>query len=208
MTVPGLAENQAGDDSPALALVALKPSFRALICTPHDAKLSNKNNYLQRFIEDGACWYGGMARGTIRAAMQDAATSTKHFSWPVRVYYEDTDIAGVVYYANYLRFFERARTEWLRAAGFEQTDLAAQHQVVFVVRNISVDYLLPARFNDALQVSVELVHAGASQIKLNQCVMRGDERLCEATVRIACVGLPAMKPVRIPAPLAEKLHKP
>mgnify|MGYP003350540973 CR=1 FL=1 len=105
---------------------------------------------------------------------------------------------------------ERARTEWLRAAGFEQTDLAAQHQVVFVVRTIHVDYLMPARFNDTLDVSVELVRLGASLIDLKQCATRAgggtQERLCEAGVRIACVGLPGMKPVRIPAPVARTIR--
>src|SRR5262245_6512566 len=85
---------------------------------------------------------------------------TPQFVWPVRVYYEDTDSGGVVYYANYLRYFERARTEWLRAVGFEQPELAKVHQVVFVVRSIAVEYLLPARFNDALAISVELGRAG------------------------------------------------
>ena len=122
------------------------------------------------------------------------------------MYYEDTDSAGVVYYANYLRYLERARTEWLRALGFEQTDLAAHHGVVFVVRTITVDYLIPARFNDALQVSVELQQLGASQIRLNQVVTRAQERLAEAAVRIACVGMAAMKPVRIPKTIIETIR--
>ena len=79
-----------------------------------------------------------------------------NFQWPVRVYYEDTDAGGVVYYANYLRFFERARTEMLRASGFEQDQLIDQHQIVFAVRSIEVDYLLPARFNQSLLVNVEI----------------------------------------------------
>ena len=137
---------------------------------------------------------------------QPAAHSAQHFSWPVRVYYEDTDSAGVVYYANYLRYFERARTEWLRAAGFEHHDLAVQHGVVFVVRTITVDYLMPARLNDALDVSVELVQVGASQIMLNQCAARAGERLCEANVRIACVSIAAMKPVRIPKIIVQKIR--
>ncbi|HEY0338651.1 MAG TPA: YbgC/FadM family acyl-CoA thioesterase, partial [Burkholderiales bacterium] len=94
------------------------------------------------------------------------------FIWPVRVYYEDTDAGGVVYYANYLKFTERARTEWLRAAGFEQTDLAEAHGVIFVVRAFAIDYLKPARFNDTLQVSVELTKVGAGQIDLAQRVSR------------------------------------
>jgi acyl-CoA thioester hydrolase len=126
--------------------------------------------------------------------------------WPVRVYHEDTDGAGVVYYANYLRYFERARTEWLRALGFEQPDLAAQHGVIFVVRSIAVDYLLPARFNDALSISVELGDTGASQIRLTQHAVRGEEILVQAQVRLACVGIAAMKPVKMPRPLLEKIR--
>ena len=84
---------------------------------------------------------------------QQGPQPAPQFVWPVRVYYEDTDSGGVVYYANYLRYFERARTEWLRALGFEQPELAQAQQVVFVVRSIAVEYLLPARFNDALNIS-------------------------------------------------------
>jgi acyl-CoA thioester hydrolase len=129
------------------------------------------------------------------------------FSWPVRVYYEDTDSAGVVYYANYLRYFERARTEWLRALGFEQPAIAEQFGAVFVVRSINVEYLAPARFNDALDISVELIEAGASQIFLQQRVTRGMNTLVEARVRLACVNLSAMKPVRIPGTIRAKINE-
>src|SRR5688572_10932021 len=120
----------------------------------------------------------------------------------IRVYYEDTDAAGVVYYANYLKFAERARTEWLRALGFEQTDLAAHHSVAFVVRSAAIEYLVPARFNDGLRVTVELIKVGAGQIDLVQRVLRGDELLARVAVKVVCVGLPALRPVRIPQPLA------
>ncbi len=142
--------------------------------------------------------------------MTEPNQSAQQFSWPVRVYYEDTDAAGVVYYANYLRYFERARTEWLRAAGFEQTDLAAQFGIVFVVRSIAVEYLLPARFNDALSICVELGSVGASQIVLKQRALRENGPnglLVEATVRLACVNLAAMTAVRIPKPLSAALTK-
>ncbi len=134
-------------------------------------------------------------------------SAQRRFVWPVRVYHEDTDGAGVVYYANYLRYFERARTEWLRALGFEQPDLAAQHGVVFVVRSIAVEYLLPARFNDALAVSVELASAGASQIRVNQQVSRADKTLVQAQVRLACVSIAALKPVKMPEPLSVKISE-
>jgi tol-pal system-associated acyl-CoA thioesterase len=120
------------------------------------------------------------------------------FVWPVRVYYEDTDAGGVVYYANYLKFTERARTEWLRELGFDQTDLAQVHGIVFVVRSFAIEYLKPARFDDALQVTVELIKVGAGQIDLNQRVMRDDEELATAQVKIVCVRLATMRPVRLP----------
>ncbi len=127
------------------------------------------------------------------------------FTWPVRVYYEDTDLGGVVYYANYLRFLERARTEWLRALGFEQTALAALHQVVFVVRSISLDYLKPARFDDELEITVGLREIGASRIALSQSVRRGADDLVAAQVELACVNTATFKPVRIPRSVAECL---
>ncbi len=129
------------------------------------------------------------------------------FSWPVRVYYEDTDSGGGVYYANYLRFLERARTEWLRASGFEQTVLAREHRVVFVVTALSIEYRRPARFNDLLVVTVEPAERGASRIVLLQRVLREAEELVAASVRLACVNTVTFKPVRIPGPVAEKMGK-
>ena len=134
------------------------------------------------------------------------SSGAEPFWWPVRVYYEDTDAGGVVYYANYLKFAERARTEWLRAMGFEQTDLAERYGVVFVVRSVALEYLKPARFNDELRVSVELIKVGAGQIDLVQRVLRGDEVLATVTVKIVCVRIPAMRPVRLPQPLAAKIR--
>jgi acyl-CoA thioester hydrolase len=135
-----------------------------------------------------------------------AALQAEPFIWPVRVYYEDTDAGGVVYYANYLKFVERARTEWLRAEGYQQTDLAEQHGVLFVVRSAAIDYLKPARFNDSLQVTVELIKVGAGHIDLVQRVIRGDELLAKVAVKIACVGLRTMRPVRIPQSLATRIR--
>jgi len=127
------------------------------------------------------------------------------FKWPVRVYYEDTDLGGVVYYANYLKFLERARTEWLRALGVEHTALATEHQVIFVVRSIALEYLRPAAFNDELVVTVELEETGAGQIRLLQRVTRGAEELATARVRIACVNTATFRPVRIPRPLTDRI---
>jgi len=127
--------------------------------------------------------------------------------WPVRVYYEDTDLGGVVYYANYLKFLERARTEWLRALGVEQTALAAEHRVIFVVRSIALEYLRPAAFNDELVVTVELEETGAGQILLLQRITRGAEELATARVRIACVNTATFRPVRIPRSLSSLLRR-
>ncbi|HET9663803.1 MAG TPA: tol-pal system-associated acyl-CoA thioesterase [Burkholderiales bacterium] len=120
------------------------------------------------------------------------------FSWPIRVYYEDTDSGGIVYYANYLKFMERARTEWLRALGFTQHDLAARAGVLFVVRSLAIDYVKPSRFDDSLQVSVEPVKVGAGQIMVAQEVRRAAETLASAKVLLACVNAATLRPVRIP----------
>ena len=127
------------------------------------------------------------------------------FVWPVRVYYEDTDSGGVVYYANYLKFMERARTEWLRALGFEQTELLDEHHVIFVVREVGIEYLRPARFNDLLDVTVGLAEVGRSQIVLKQTVENGDV-FSRATVKVVCVDGESFKPVRIPAIIKEKIE--
>ena len=139
--------------------------------------------------------------------MKPTATDIKAtaFHWPLRVYYEDTDAAGVVYYANYLKFFERARTEWLRAAGFEQTALRDEYGVVFVVRSLAVEYALPAKFDDALAVSVTVNAVRGSVIELAQTVCRDGVVLVTATVKIVCVNTPSFKPVRIPKSIMEKL---
>jgi len=131
--------------------------------------------------------------------------SAQHFSWPVRVYYEDTDLGGVVYYANYLKFMERARTEWLRALGFEQTALARDHGVVFVVSSLTIDYVRPAAFNDELTVTVELEKLGAGQIILRQAVARAAVTLATASVRIGCVNTATFRPARIPEPIVDRI---
>jgi acyl-CoA thioester hydrolase len=128
------------------------------------------------------------------------------FIWPVRVYWEDTDAGGVVYYANYLRFLERARSEWLRALGFEQDALRDEQGVVFVVRRVEVDYLSPARFNDALEVSVSPVRIGGASLVVEQTVNRGVTPLIAARVTLACVDAVQFKPVKIPAFILQALE--
>lgn len=132
----------------------------------------------------------------------------KQFCWPVRVYYEDTDSGGVVYYANYLKFMERARTEWLRALGYEQDVLLQEHSVVFAVRAVQVDYLQPARFNDALTVTVHIAEVGGASIKLEQLISRAttSEVLCQGVVKIVCVNAISFKPIAIPQELKTKIQ--
>jgi acyl-CoA thioester hydrolase len=134
------------------------------------------------------------------------ASSLLRFTWPVRVYYEDTDSGGVVYYANYLKFLERARTEWLRAAGFEQTQLLSDFNVIFVVRSVAIEYLRPAVFNDLLTVTALPRKIGRSSIEVAQTVER-DEVLVTADVKIVAVDGTSFKPVSIPAPVREKIER-
>ncbi len=127
------------------------------------------------------------------------------FHWPVRVYYEDTDAGGVVFYANYLRFFERARTEMLRSLGFEQDQLINEQQLIFVVRSVQVDYLKPARFNDSLDVSAEIVLAKKVSFDFEQLITRDNELLCKGNVRIVCLDTITMKPKKISETIIQKL---
>lgn len=136
-----------------------------------------------------------------------SAAQAQPFSWPVRVYYEDTDAGGVVYYANYLSFMERARTEWLRASGFEQPQMAAEYGVLFVVRAASIEYLRPSRFNDSLQVTVEVVNVGGSRIRFLQRVLRDDEDIARATVDVVCVDTGSFRPVRLPPAMRTTIGK-
>ena len=127
------------------------------------------------------------------------------FIWPIRVYYEDTDAGGVVFYANYLKFFERARTEMLRAMGYEQDELIATEGIIFVVRSVQVDYLRSARFNELLQVSAEVILAKKASLIFEQLITRGDDVLCKSIIRIACLDTKSMRPKAIPENLLELL---
>ncbi len=133
----------------------------------------------------------------------------KDFIWPVRVYYEDTDAGGVVFYANHLKFFERARTEMLRAMGYEQDELIASEGIIFVVRSVQVDYLSPARFNEQLQVSAKVSQAKKVSLTFEQTITRGDEVICKGIVQIACLNVQTMRPKAIPETLfsALRAHK-
>ncbi len=124
------------------------------------------------------------------------------FTWSVRIYWEDTDAGGVVYHSNYLRFMERARTEWLRAQGIDQMDLRDSTGLAFVVRDMQLDFLKPARLDDELQITVLVKERRAASMLFAQDVTRADGLLLvRAQVRVACVDLEAMRPVQIPGNL-------
>jgi acyl-CoA thioester hydrolase len=127
------------------------------------------------------------------------------FTWKIRVYYEDTDTGGVVYYANYLKFFERARTEWLRAAGFEQQVLASEQGLQFVVARIECDYRRPARLDDVIELDVRVVQAGRVSVVFEQTARRGDEVLATARIRAGCVDTRSLAPKAMPLPMLEAM---
>jgi acyl-CoA thioester hydrolase len=128
------------------------------------------------------------------------------FRWPVRVYYEDTDAAGIVYYANYLKFLERARTEWLAQAGFTHAALAHEHRLAFVVHHLEIEYRAPARLYDALEVTLALVQRGRGRLVMAQDVLRDGARLASAQVTLACLDTATWRPKRIPAAVAAKME--
>jgi acyl-CoA thioester hydrolase len=134
-----------------------------------------------------------------------ATLADKHFSWPVRVYWEDTDGGGVVYYANYLRFLERARTEWLRALGFVQTELAKDPGIMFVVASVNIEYRRPARLDDSLVIESRCVHESAACLRFEQSILRDEELLVKASVRVACLDAASFRPKRLPAVLVDAM---
>lgn len=135
--------------------------------------------------------------------------SSLSHSLPVRVYYEDTDLAGIVYYANYLKFIERGRSEWIAALGIDQMELRARQGVVFAVRRVEADYLRPARFGDDLVVETRLSAIGGARIVLEQAVLRGGERIFQAEVTLVCLsedGHAHRLPAEVRARLSGQLH--
>jgi acyl-CoA thioester hydrolase len=128
----------------------------------------------------------------------DAPSPFRH---TLRVYWEDTDAGGVVYYANHLKFFERARTEWLRSLGHSQQRLRAETGAIFVVAEATIRYLLPARLDDTLEVTVQVLEAGRATMLIAQQALRGAELLAEGQVRVGCVDARTLRPRRIPIAL-------
>ena len=125
--------------------------------------------------------------------------------WPIRVYYEDTDSGGIVYYANYLKFLERARTEYLRTLGFAQHELVETTGLAFAVRSMAVEYLKPAKLDDLLEVGTVIGELGRAQVTFVQSIHRADTLLLTATVRVACLDLARGKAAAMPRNLHAKL---
>lgn len=136
------------------------------------------------------------------------STPANAFVWPLRVYYEDTDAQGVVYYANYFRFMERARTEWIRDLGIEQDRLLERDRLLFVVVATDARFRRPARFNDRLNVTVEMQERSRASFLLKQDILRDDERaelLVSGTVRAACLDADTRRPTSLPDQLFKEL---
>lgn len=127
--------------------------------------------------------------------------------WPIRVYYEDTDAGGIVFYANYLKYFERARTEWLRACGVEQSRLERESGIVFVVRRTAVDYLAPARLDDMLTVESRIERLGRASVDFTQQIRCGDRVLASGSINVACVERTAFRPVALPPEVVAALRE-
>lgn len=130
------------------------------------------------------------------------------FTLPVRVYYEDTDAGGVVYYANYLKYFERARTEWLRTLGYNQQALIDQRGLLFAVRSVQLEYIAPARLDDLLTVELRIDRIRRASIDFAQSIRRNDEatQLCTAQVKVACLEAERFRPNAIPADIKESFR--
>lgn len=129
------------------------------------------------------------------------------YSIPVRVYIEDTDAGGIVFYANYLKFMERARTEWLRSCGIELDHWQDQHRRLFVVKSVQIDYLTPARFNDQLTVGANLVTLKAASLVCEQTILRDDVALTRAMVKLVCVDADTLSPCAIPKSIKEAINR-
>jgi acyl-CoA thioester hydrolase len=149
---------------------------------------------------------------TVRATSPKAARSSATcgaaftFKWSVRVYYEDTDAGGVVYYANYLKYFERCRTEWLRALGVDQSALTREQGLQFVVARIEAEYLRPAGLDDELVIYARALQIGHCSILFEQFAQRGDQVLVRAQVTVACVDAQRRRPARLPEALRARIR--
>jgi tol-pal system-associated acyl-CoA thioesterase len=133
--------------------------------------------------------------------------SNHTFSWPTRVYYEDTDAGGVVYHSQYLNFLERARTEWLRYLGFDHNNLREEFKLVFVVHSMQITFKKPAKLDDLLTISSKLVKIGRGSFEFFQQISVNQQTLLEAQVKLACVDTITFKPIGIPEQIREKMEQ-
>jgi acyl-CoA thioester hydrolase len=144
-----------------------------------------------------------MAKLSLKNAQQSPLFT---FDFPLRVYFEDTDAGGVVYHAQYVKFLERARTEWLRYLGFTNSDLERKHKMLFIVSEIAVEFLKPARLDDSVNISVSIEALGRVRVTFHQEIRRGDDTLAKARVVVASVSADAFKPIEIPPELRKKME--
>lgn len=144
-----------------------------------------------------------MAKLSLRNAQQSPLFT---FDFPLRVYFEDTDAGGVVYHAQYVKFLERARTEWLRYLGYTNSELERKYRMLFIVSELSMEFLKPARLDDALNISVGIENLGRVRITFHQEIRRGEEILARARVSVATVSAEGFKPVEIPADVRKKME--
>lgn len=136
-------------------------------------------------------------------------TDLKTFHWPARIYYEDTDASGVVYHANYLRYFERCRTEWLRAIGFSQEKLKNELAIAFTIADLSVKYLVPARLDDEIEIRLSVAHVGRASLRFAQSIRRvaDDATLATGEFRAACVDMRGFKPCAVPPAVLKEIQR-
>lgn len=146
-----------------------------------------------------------MTRGVVDSVAVNARAT--EFRWPLRVYYEDTDASGVVYHANYLKYFERARTEWLRTLGFDQARLHAEQGVAFTLASATVDFRAPARLDDHLEVLTAVVEHRRASLVFSQTVLCGETRLAEGRFRVGCVDSASFRPRAMPAAIITALEE-
>lgn len=144
-----------------------------------------------------------MAKLSLKNAQQ---TPLFTFDFPQRIYFEDTDAGGVVYHAQYLKFLERARTEWLRYLGFTNSELERKYKMLWVVSEIAVEFVKPAKLDEAVNISVSIENLGRVRCTFHQEIRRGDELLVRARVLVACVSADGFKPIEIPADVRKKME--
>ena len=144
-----------------------------------------------------------MAKLSLRNAQQSPLFS---FDFPQRVYFEDTDAGGVVYHAQYIKFLERARTEWLRYLGFTNSELERKYKMLFVVSEIAVEFIKPARLDDAINISVSIENLGRVRVMFHQEIRRGEDTLVKARVTVATVAAETFKPIEIPTDVKKKME--